>query len=1159
MQLRDVTLDDKYTREDGQIFVTGIQALVRLPMLQAQRDQSAGLNTAGFVTGYRGSPLGALDQQLYAANDFLAQHSVTFQPAVNEDLGATAVWGTQQSGLNGDSHYDGVFAMWYAKGPGVDRSGDPIRHGNLAGSSPNGGVLLLLGDDHTCESSTTAHQSEYSLVNAMVPILNPAGVQDILDFGLYGWAMSRFSGCWTSLKCVHDTVEASASVSVSSQPRPLVIPDEFMMPEGGLNIRWPDGFLAQEERLQQYKLNAVGAYSRLNPIDRHVLGGADSHTGLVTTGKSYSDVRRALLELGIDERRADGLGLKVYKVGLVWPLESEGLKQFARGLKRLIVVEEKRGLLEQQIKEILYGWSNRPEVIGKTDEDGKTLFPASGRLEAINIALAVGKRLVASTGDEELIRRLEQIQSRREASVIDSPAMIRTPYFCAGCPHSSSTVVPDGSRAMAGIGCHFMAVWMDRNTAGFTQMGGEGASWNGEAPFSKTNHVFQNIGDGTYFHSGLLSIRASVAAGVNVTFKILFNDAVAMTGGQQFDGPLDPARITRQVHAEGVSVIAVVSDQPEKYSRTTEWAPNVTIHHREELEKVQLKMREEPGTTVIVYDQTCAAEKRRRRRRGTMSVPDKRLYINEMVCEGCGDCGEQSNCVAVVPKETEFGRKRSIHQSMCNMDYSCKKGFCPSFVTVVGGKARKGQQRVEYARFADSLLLEPDLSPINGNFSILLTGVGGTGVVTVGAIIGMAAHLAGKGVSVLDMAGLAQKGGAVTSHIVLAETPENITATHVADNGADLLLGCDVVTSASVENLTKLRQGTTAVINSYQMMSGDFIRETDTVFPLVELLKSIEERTGTKRLRSIDTTAVATAAFGDALASNLIILGYGFQLGAIPLPSIAIERAIELNGRSVEMNLQAFRLGRAAAARPEDLQKLIDTNGAPVVVEEPEPGPEDIDKLISRNQAFLERYQNRRYGERYRDFVERASLAEKSVTGSSAGFSETVAKSYFKLLAAKDEYEVARLYSDPGFRRRLQNEFEGDFKLRLNLAPPLLCPPDPATGVAKKKEFGSWIFVVLKLLSSVRKVRGTLLDPFRYSKDRILEKSLVENYEKSINELIDILNMENIAVATEIAALPLSVRGFGHVKVRHAAEAESRNQELRDTLDRIMSKTSVAA
>ncbi len=1155
MQLRNIAIDDKYTREDGQIFVTGTQALVRLAMLQSQRDQRAGLNTAGFVTGYRGSPLGGLDQQLYAAQEHLDRHGIRFQPAVNEDLGATAVWGTQQSGINADSRYDGVFAMWYAKGPGVDRSGDPIRHGNLAGSSQNGGVLLLLGDDHTCESSTTAHQSEYSLVNTMVPILNPAGVQDILDFGLYGWALSRFSGCWVGLKCVHDTVEASASVSISSQNRQLMLPHDFTMPEGGLNIRWPDTFQAQEERLQQYKLNAVAAYSRANPIDRQVLGSEQAHTGLVTTGKSYLDVRRALLELGIDEQRAQSLGLKVYKVGMVWPLESQGLKQFAQGLKHLIVVEEKRGLMEQQIKEILYASTNRPEVIGKFDENGKALFQAYGRLEAMDIALAVGDRLVSATGEDELALRLKQLRSRKEEAVFEVPAMIRTPYFCAGCPHNSSTVVPDGSRAMAGIGCHFMAVWMDRNTAGFTQMGGEGASWNGEALFSETNHVFQNIGDGTYFHSGLLAIRASVAAGVNVTFKILYNDAVAMTGGQQVDGVLDPARITRQVHAEGVSVITVVSDQPDKYPRSTEWAPGVTIHHRQELEKVQLKLRQEPGTTVIVFDQTCAAEKRRRRRRGTMPMPEKRLYINEMVCEGCGDCGEQSNCVAVVPKETVFGRKRGIHQSACNLDYACKRGFCPSFVTVVGGSIRKGQRQAEFARFAGSLLLEPDVSPMSGNFSILLTGVGGTGVVTVGAIIGMAAHLAGKGVSVLDMAGLAQKGGAVATHIVLAETPDDITATHVADGGADLLLGCDVVTSASVENLIKMRDGTTAVINSYQLMSGGFTHDPDSRFPLTELLTAISERTGSSRLRSIDSTTVATAAFGDALASNLIILGYGFQLGGIPLPSIAIERAIELNGRSVEMNLQAFRLGRAAAARPEEIRKLLNGEAA----DNSQSGLAGVDDLVASNQAFLVRYQNRRYGERYRAFVDRARVAEKAALGEASGFTKTVAAAYFKLLAAKDEYEVARLYSDSEFLDRVHSEFEGDFSLRLHFAPPILCPPDPDTGIAEKKEFGPWVFVVLKLLAAMRRLRGTLLDPFRYSQDRAFERSIVTEYEESIIELNGMLNVENHAAATEIAALPLTVRGFGHVKARHAAQARVRYQELREILNETSSNSSVAA
>ena len=760
-EFRQVSLEDKYLLKTGQIFVTGIQALVRLPMLQSDADRRSGLRTAGYVTGYRGSPLGALDQQLALARGELEACEVRFLPAVNEDLAATAVWGTQQAGWRGDGLYDGVFSMWYAKGPGVDRSGDPLRHGNLAGTSAHGGVLVLMGDDHACESSTTAHQSEYSLVNTFIPILNPAGVQDILDFGLYGWALSRYSGCWVGLKSVHDTVEASASVTTSPDRVSTHIPEDFLIPEGGVNRRWPDTPQAQEVRLHQFKLPAVTAFLRRNPIDRQVLGDATATLGVISTGKSYLDVRRSLLELGIDESRAKTLGVKLYKVGMPWPLESDGLRNFAKGTRKLILVEEKRGLMEDQVRNILYGVTEAPEVVGKTDETGAPLFQVYGRLDPAQIAMAIGDRLVDLTHDDTLIGALKHLRARAEKADLKEAPMRRTPYFCAGCPHNTSTLVPEGSRALAGIGCHYMAQWMDRETATFTQMGGEGASWIGESSFSSTEHVFQNIGDGTYFHSGLLAIRACVGAKVNITYKILYNDAVAMTGGQSVDGPMDVMRISRQIHAEGVSEIAVVTDDPEKYPEDADWAPGVKIYHRNLLARVQRQMREVSGTSAIIYDQTCAAEKRRRRRRGLMETPNERLFINQAVCEGCGDCGTQSNCVALVPVETDLGRKRAIDQSACNLDYSCNKGFCPSFVSVIGGQRRMPALKAGPLSPDEAPVADPVETRIDRPYGITLTGVGGTGVVTIGAIIGMAAHVAKMGCSVLDMAGLAQKGCAV--------------------------------------------------------------------------------------------------------------------------------------------------------------------------------------------------------------------------------------------------------------------------------------------------------------------------------------------------------------------------------------------------------------
>ena len=1138
-ELREVSLEDKYLLDSGQVFITGIQALVRLPMIQLRRDQAAGLNTAGYITGYRGSPLGSLDQQLTAARPYLEDHNIVFQPAVNEDLAATAIGGTQQAELSGDGRYDGVFAMWYGKGPGVDRSGDALRHGNLAGSSPSGGVLVLMGDDHACESSTTAHQSEFAMVDAMIPILNPAGVQDIVDYGLWGWALSRFSGCWVGLKSVHDTVEASASISVATDRLQIENPQDFVMPSGGLNIRRPDPFLEQERRLHDDKLSAVAAFARNNPLDRRVLGEAGARIGIVTTGKSYLDVQRALLELGIDDAECHRLGVSLYKVGMPWPLEVTGFVDFADGLEQIIVVEEKRGLLEEQIKSILYGRADSPLVVGKKTETGEVLFPSTGRLEAAQIAQVLGQRLLAQAHDVVLSQRLARLETLLTAGDDQPPAMIRTPYFCAGCPHNSSTVVPQGSRALAGIGCHFMAQWMDRNTAGFTQMGGEGAGWLGESHFSKTGHVFQNIGDGTYFHSGLLAIRACVAAGTNITFKILYNDAVAMTGGQAMDGPLDAAAISRQIRAEGVGRITVVTDQPKKYSSATEWPRGVTVHHRRDLISVQESLREETGVSALIYDQTCAAEKRRRRRRGLMEDPPRRLFINDLVCEGCGDCSVKSNCVAVSPKETVFGRKRQIDQSACNKDYSCLEGFCPSFVTIEGGRLRGQRELSETNSLPRHPLSEPDRPVIDGNYSIVLTGVGGTGVVTVGAILGMAAHIARMGCSVLDMAGLAQKGGAVTSYIILSDAPEDINATHVADGGAHLLLGCDVVTSASPGTMRKLHSGTKAVLNEHQMMTGEFVQQPDFSFPMQELIAALSARCGQSNVHTIPATTVANAVFGDSIAANLFLLGYAYQLGGLPVPATAIESAIALNARAVEMNREAFRLGRQVAARPQVMEDLLRQNLGDGDVTTTD--PEDLASFIDYRYRFLKAYQNEAYAERYRTLVESVIAKEQSLASDWDELSMAVAQSYFKLLARKDEYEVARLHSQAAFHQELANQFEGPYRLRFHLAPAFIAGKDPATGLPVKREFGSWIMVVFRALSACRGLRDTIFDPFRFSSERRLERKLLSDYETLVAQLIAHVESHNHVHAVDLARLPLKVRGYGYVKLR-AAEAVEKEQ-----------------
>ena len=1146
MPLADVQLDDKYTLESGRVFLTGIQALVRLPMEQRRRDLAAGHTTAGYISGYRGSPLGAFDQQLLRASSHLDAHHVRFNPGVNEDLAATALWGTQQAHLDGEGSYDGVFGMWYAKGPGVDRSGDALRHSNLAGTAPLGGVLALLGDDHACESSTTAHQSEFAMMDAMIPILNPAGVQEILDYGLYGIAMSRYAGCWVALKCVHDTVESTASVVVDPERVQPQRPSDHTLPEGGLNIRWPDTPLEQEARLHNDKMEAARAFCRANKLDRMVFESPGARVGVVTTGKSYLDVRQALVDLGIDGQIAERLGLRLYKVAMPWPLEPEGLIRFCDGLDVVIVVEEKRPLLETQVKDLMYGRANAPAVIGKHDSGGRLQLPSAGRLDSNQVAVVIGEQLLAQHADASVAARVAELRAFNERVSNTAATMERLPYFCPGCPHNTSTKIPAGSRALAGIGCHYMAQWMDRETARYTQMGAEGASWIGQAPFSTRKHVFQNIGDGTYFHSGLLPIRAAVAAGTDITFKILFNDAVAMTGGQPMDGPLTVPMITQQVHAEGVKRVVVVSDEPEKYGSDAGFASGVTVHHRDQLDAVQRELREIPETTVLVYDQTCAAEKRRRRKRGTYPDPDRRVFINEAVCEGCGDCGIASNCVAIVPRDTPLGRKRAIDQSACNKDYSCVEGFCPSFVSVYGGQLRR---RVVAGAALDSSfgdLPEPEFPALDSAYGIVVTGVGGTGVVTVGALLGMAAHLEGKGCAILDMLGLAQKGGAVTTHLRIAARSEDITAIRIAPGGANLLLGCDIVAAGSSDALAAARMGATdAIINTHEAMPGEFTRESDLAFPAASLRHAITSAVGDERAKFVNASELATTLLGDSLGSNLLMLGFAYQRGLVPVGARAIERAIELNGVAVEMNKQAFLWGRRTAAWPERAAQASGVHATGVVAVK---SPETLEHLIAQRTADLIAYQNAAYAERYASLVRRVREVERERAKGCSGFAEAVARYYYKLLAYKDEYEVARLYTDPRFTAALENQFTGDYRLAFHLAPPWLARRDRDSGRPRKRRFGQWILRGFKLLACLRGLRGTPFDPFGYADDRRLERQLLRAYESRIEELLGKLSAENHALAVEIASIPEGIRGYGHVKRAHVEAAREKETELLQAL-----------
>ncbi|WP_333984246.1 indolepyruvate ferredoxin oxidoreductase family protein [Ectopseudomonas khazarica] len=1134
MSLAEIRLDDKYRLATGHLYLTGTQALTRLPMLQKQRDAAFGLNTACFISGYRGSPLGGLDKSLWDARDYLKQNHIHFQPGVNEELGATAVWGSQQANLFPGARYDGVFAMWYGKGPGVDRSGDVFKHGNSAGVSKHGGVLLLAGDDHGCKSSTIAHQSEHAFIAASIPVLNPANVQEVLDYGIIGWELSRYSGCWVALKTIAENVDSSAVVDVDPLRVQVKIPEDFQLPEDGVHIRWPDPPLAQEKRLNVYKIYAARAFALANNLNQVKLDSPNPRLGIITTGKSYLDVRQALDDLGLDETLCAKVGLRVLKVGMSWPLEPVSVHQFAEGLDEILVVEEKRSIIEDQLTGQLYNWpvGKRPRVVGEFDEEGGSLLPNLGELTPAMIARVIAKRLAPIYSSPVIEERLAFLDAKEKALAAPKHKTVRTPHFCSGCPHNSSTKVPEGSRALGGIGCHYMTQWMDRSTDTFTQMGGEGATWIGQAPFTDTPHVFQNLGDGTYFHSGHLALRAAVASGVNITYKILYNDAVAMTGGQPIDGELRIDQLSQQVHAEGVKRIALVSDEPDKYPTRATFAPGVTFHHRRELDAVQRELREFKGVSVILYDQTCATEKRRRRKRGKLVDPAKRVFINPDVCEGCGDCSVKSNCLSVLPLETELGRKREIDQSACNKDYSCLEGFCPSFVTVHGGGLRKPEAVGLGALFI--ALPEPKQPALTRPWNILLPGVGGSGVTTVGALLGMAAHIEGKGCTVLDQAGLAQKFGPVITHIRIAARQSDIYAVRIAAGETDLLLGCDLVVASSEESLAKLNDKIAhAVINSHESATAEFTRNPDAQVPGAAMREAISEAVGEGKTRFVDATRLATRLLGDSIATNLFMLGFAYQRGLVPVSAEAIDKAIELNGVAVQLNQQAFLWGRRAAHDMAAVEKLA----APKVVEAPHCST--LDEIVADRMQRLSLYQNGAYAERYRAQVERVRQAD-----SDAGqtLSKAVARYYFKLLAYKDEYEVARLYSEATFRKRLQEQFEGDYQLQFHLAPSWLSKPDAVTGEPRKRSFGPWMLKAFALLARFKFLRGTALDPFGHSTERRLERELIEEYEANLGYLLSELNADNYRTAVALAELPEQVRGYGHVK--EAAMAKVREQAV---------------
>jgi indolepyruvate ferredoxin oxidoreductase len=1127
-------LSDRYERDHGRVFLTGTQAIVRVALDQARRDREAELNTAGFISGYRGSPLGGVDLELWRIKDTLKAHRIEFLPAVNEDLAATAVLGSQQVETQGDREVDGVFGLWYGKGPGVDRSGDALKHGNAYGSSPHGGVLVVAGDDHGCVSSSMPHQSDVAFMSWFMPTLHPSSVAEYLEFGEYGFALSRFSGMWVGFKAISEIVESGASVALRP-PRRFFAPD-FAPPPGGLHYRWPDLPGPQIEERLEAKKHAVYAFAKANPIDRRIYDIPSATYGIVTTGKAHLDLMEAMRLIGLDEAACRRHGIDIYKVGMVWPLALHDAMTFVTGKREILVVEEKRGIIESQFKEYFYDYPGaKPErMVGKHDETGARLISWIGELSPRALADVLARRLDPIFPALGLARRAAAL-APDEQRVISVAGATRTPYFCSGCPHNTSTKVPEGSKALAGIGCHFMASWMDRETSSLIQMGGEGVNWAASSKFTGHKHIFQNLGEGTYYHSGSMAIRQAIAARANITYKILFNDAVAMTGGQPVDGPVSVQAIAHSVRAEGVARIALVSDDPEKFE-AKDFPAGVTIHPREELDSVQRELRDISGVTVLIYEQACATEKRRRRKRGQMQDPARFAYINDLVCEGCGDCSVESNCLSVEPKETPFGRKRKINLSACNKDFSCLNGFCPSFVTIEGGKRRaKAASEVDALARAETLPL-PRLATLDRPYDLLVTGVGGTGVITVGALIAMAAHLEGRGVSVLDFTGFAQKFGPVLSYLRLAATPDELHQVRIDQGSADALIGCDLVVSSSAKASGTYRKGTRAAVNTAEMPTGDVVRFRDADLASRTRLSAIARAIGDDHLRTVGANALAEELLGDSVYANMLMLGFAWQDGLVPISLTALDRAIELNGVAIARNKQAFAWGRIARSDPDFLPGASRS----------EAKPETLDEIIARRSAFLTQYQDRAYAARFEVIVARVRSAE-SALGSEA-LSDAVARSLFKLMAYKDEYEVARLHMQSGFLDELRREFEGDFKVKYHLAPPLLPGRKDARGRPRKRAFGSWLQLPLKWLARLRFLRGTPFDPFGYTAERRSERELIHWYEQEIAAMLERLNAKNLADLVAIARAPLEIRGYGPVKDAAVPKAKAEVERLKQHL-----------
>jgi indolepyruvate ferredoxin oxidoreductase len=1143
-----VTLEDKYVATCGQAYLTGIQALVRVALDRGRLDALAGLKTGGFISGYRGSPLAGYDTELARAKRHLDPYNVVFQPGVNEELGATAVFGSQKLNAAGrTSDYDGVFGIWYGKAPGVDRAGDALKQANAAGTDRNGGVLALAGDDHLAKSSILPAQSEFFFEHAEMPILNPADIQEVLDYGLHGLEMSRYSALWTALICVADTMDASATINVADDRLMFLRPRDGDPRENYRQNRdlLLGNRLETERLVRELRIPAAQAYVRANRLDRITFGARKRvKLGLVATGKAYRDLRQALDLMGLTEARARELGLAVYKVAMPWPLEPEGISDFARGADRLLVVEHKRAFLERQIKDVSYHWpaDARPDIWGKHRPNGAPFLSDLLELTVAEIIQA----LTAWLPEEAVTDQMRDVTDRMTKQVMwaqgHAERAKRTPYFCSGCPHSSSTVTPEGSRVMPGIGCHAMTEVAGRSTDGQIAMGGEGVLWIGQQAFSRDTHVFANLGDGTYFHSGILAIRQAIAAKASITYKILYNDAVAMTGGQPHDGPLTVPQISQQLLAEGVGRIAVVSERPELYGGWSGLAEGAKVHHRDHLMDVQKDFQTFPGVSVIIYDQTCAAEKRRRRKRGLMEDPDKRLFINDRVCEGCGDCSVQSNCLSVEPLKTPYGEKRQINQSSCNKDFSCIKGFCPSFVEIEGAALRKAETADVDIDAIVARLADPELAGLDRTVNLLVAGIGGMGVTTISAILAMAAHLDGKQASTLDMTGLAQKGGPVTSHVRFAAADRSIEGPKVPTASMDVLLASDMVVATNAEQLALAnRQGTRTFANSRVAPTAEFVMKQTLSFDEIRMDKAL--RDASRVYIGMDAAGIAEKLLGDAIYANMMLIGMAYQSGSLPVSGEAIEGALRLNRTAVEANIQAFRAGRILAA---DASLILDH-----LPKENAPKELSLDEKIENYVKELTAYQDKAYAEIFRAAIADVKRADEVHGPGTMRLTETAADMLYKVMAYKDEYEVARLYSDPAFKQKIAERFEDPRKLKVHLAPPLLAQnKDARTGRPEKIAFGPWIFTAFRFLAAFKSARGKWYDPFGRTAERRAERALAEQFAQDLRKAASKVETASYGLLVELARVPDLVRGFGPVKEANLAKAEEKRATLLDQLDR---------